>query len=182
MGASLVASTVLGVLAAMAPRAAETPAAREQARLCESTVGEDSLAACRRAIQLGLGPARLVPVRQIVARRLAALERWEELAEHFREDVALRPDDAEARLKLGSTLLFGLGRPTEAEAAFAEAVRLAPDSALGHALLALCLGAGRPAEAAAEFEIAGRLDEHLFDDRPAMVAAQDAARRGEAWP
>jgi tetratricopeptide (TPR) repeat protein len=97
--------------------------------------------------------------------------------------VALRPEDADAHLKLGSALFFGLGRPAEALASFAESVRLAPDSALGHGLLALALGAAeRPAEALAEFEIALRLDERLFDQRPAMAAAYEAAQRGEAWP
>ena len=177
----------LGLLALTAlpsPRAAaETAAAREQARLCEITTGDVSLAACRRAIELGLGPARIAPVRQVLARRLAALARWDELAEHFRGDLAQRPDDAEAHLKLGSALFFGLGRPAEAAAAFGESVRLAPDSALGHALLGLALGANaRATEAAAEFEIALRLDERLFDQRPAMASAFDAAQRGEVWP
>jgi tetratricopeptide (TPR) repeat protein len=174
---------LVGAANAAVPPASETAAAREQARLCEITTGESSLAACRRAIEMGLGPARLWPVRQIVARRLAALEMWEELAEHFRGDVALRPGDTEAYLKLGSVLLFGLGRLSEAEAALSESIRLAPDVALGHALLALALGAsGRSSEAAAEFDIARHLDDHIFDHRPAMAAAYEAAQGGEPWP
>ena len=183
MTAPVLVLAILGAATVAVPPAPETAAAREQARLCEITIGEGSLAACRRAIEMGLGPARLVPVRQIVARRLAALEKWTELAEHFREDVALRPGDAEAHLKLGSALLFGLGRPAEAEAAFSESIRLAPDVALAHAFLALALGAsGRSADAAAEFGIALRLDEHVFDHRPAMALAHEAAERGEPWP
>lgn len=171
------------VLLAVAARAPETAAAREQARLCEKLNGEESLAACHRAIDLGLGPERLGPVRQIVARRLAALDRWEELVEHFRGDVAMHPLDAEMRQKLGSTLLFALGRPQEAVVELAEAVRLAPDSALARALLALAQGvSGGLKDAADGFEAALRLDEHLLDHRPAMGAAYEAARRGEAWP
>ena len=168
---------------AVAARPQEGAAAREQARLCEKFTGEESLAACHRAIELGLGPERLGPVRQIVARRLASLERWEELAEHFRLDAALQPLDPEARLRLGSTLLFALGRPAEAMGELAEAVRLAPDSAVARAFLALAQGAsGRLKDAADGFEAALRLDEHLLDHRPAMRAAFEAARRGEPWP
>lgn len=183
MAAPVLALALLGAVAVAVPPASETAAAREQARLCEITTGEGSLAACRRAIDMGLSPSRLVPVRQIVARRLAALEKWGELTEHFREDVALRPGDSEAHLKLGSALLFALGRSAEAEAAFSESIRLAPDVALAHAFLALALGAsGRSAEADAEFDIALRLDERLLEYRPAMALAREAAERGEPWP
>jgi tetratricopeptide (TPR) repeat protein len=170
-------------LLALVTRSPESPAAREQARLCEKLTGEESLFACRRAIFLGLSPERLGPVRQILARRLASLERWDELAEHFRRDVALSPLDAEARLRLGSTLLFALGRSHDAVAELAEAVRLAPGVALHRGVLAQAQAAsGRLKEAVDDFEAALRLDEHLLDDRPAMRAAFEAARRGEGWP
>jgi tetratricopeptide (TPR) repeat protein len=163
--------------------AVETAASREQARLCERLAGEESLAACQRAIDLGLGPTRLGPVRQIMARRLAALERWVELAEHFRVDVGLHPQDSETRLRLGSTLLYALDRPDDAIVELAEAVSFAPDSALARGTLAVALAArGRAKDAAAEFEAAVRLDEHLLDHRPAMREAFAAARRGESWP
>jgi tetratricopeptide (TPR) repeat protein len=172
------------VLLAAAVRPAETAAAREQARLCEKLTGEESLEACRRAIQLGLGPARLRPVRQIVARRLAALERWDELAGHFRDDVAQDPEDGEARLRLGSTLLFALSRSDDSIVELSEAVRLAPDSAIARSTLAVALAAagGRAQEAQAEFLAALRLDDHLLDHRPATSAAFEATRRGETWP
>jgi tetratricopeptide (TPR) repeat protein len=167
----------------VASRPAETAAAREQARLCERLAGEESLTACQRAIALGLGPERLEPARQIVARRLATLERWDELAAHFRADVDLHPTDGDVRVRLGSTLLFALGQPDEAAVELAEAVRLAPGSAVARGLLALALAArGRAKDAADEFEAALRLDEHLLDNRPAMRAAYEAAGRGEAWP
>ncbi len=176
-------SALAFVLVAVALRPVETPAAREQARVCERLTGEESLAACRRATSLGLRPERLGPVRQIIARRFASLERWADLAEHLRGDLALHPEDPVARLRLGSALLFGLGRPAEALAELAEAVRLAPDSAIARGVLAVAQGeSGRPQEAALEFEAALQLDEHLLDHRPAMRAAYEAARRGEAWP
>jgi tetratricopeptide (TPR) repeat protein len=178
-----VTSALLFVLALVAARTPEAPAAREQARLCEKLTGQESLAACRRATTLGLGPERLWPVRQIVARRLASLERWADLAEHLRGDVALRPEDAMVRLRLGSALLFALGRPADALVELAEAVRLAPDSATARGVLAVAQGqSGRPQEAALEFEAALRMDEHLLDHRPAMRAAYEAARIGQAWP
>lgn len=178
----MTSALALALVAALAA-SPETAASREQARLCEKLTGEESLAACRRAIELGLSPERLGPVRQIVARRLASLERWAELADHFRADVALRPLDPEARLRLGSTLLFAVGEPAEAEEELAEAVRLEPGSAVARGLLALALGArGRLKEAADEFEAATGLDEHLLDHRPGMRASAEAARRGEAWP
>ena len=68
---------------AVAAQPKETAAAREQARLCEKLAGAESLAACQRAIALGLGPERLGPVRQLVARRLASLQRWEEPCRAF---------------------------------------------------------------------------------------------------
>jgi len=178
-----VTSALVFVLAAVAARPVETGAAREQARACERLTGEESLAACRRAIELGLRSERLPPVRQIIARRLASLERWADLAEHLRGDVALHPGDASARLRLGSTLLFGLGLSDEALVELGEAVRLAPDSATARGLLAVAQGAsGRPEAAAVEFAAALRLDEHLLDHRPAMQAAYEAARIGQTWP
>ena len=176
-------SALVFVLAAAEARPLETPAAREQARVCERLTGEESLAACRRATNLGLSPERLGSVRQIVARRLAALERWEELEAHFRGDLALNPQDAEARLRLGSVLLFALSRPAEAVGELSEAVRLAPDSALARGTLAVALSASaRPQEAADAFAAALRADEHLLDHRPAMREAYEAVRLGEAWP
>jgi tetratricopeptide (TPR) repeat protein len=170
-------------LFALAAPTSEPPAAREQARICEKLTGEESLFACRRAIDLGLSPERLWPVRQIVARRLVSLERWNDLAEHFRRDVAIHPSDPEARLRLGSTLLFALGRHDDAVPELAEAARLAPEAALPRGLLALAHAAsGRLKEAVDHFEEALRLDEDLLDHRPGMRAAFEAARRGQAWP
>ena len=125
------------MLLAAPARPTEGPAAREQARLCESRPAEEGLAACRRAIEMGLGPQRLEAVRELMARRLASLERWEELVEHFREEVALHPERAEAQRRLGSALLFAVDRPEEALGPLREAARLGTDGPEAQVLLGI---------------------------------------------
>jgi tetratricopeptide (TPR) repeat protein len=176
------ALVTLLALGAAEARAQELTA-DEQARLCEERSGEEGLAACRSAIALGLGRERAAAVRQLLALRLASLERWEELAAAYREAVRLDPNDAEANWRFGSTLLFALGRPEEALFPLQEAVRLAPAEspprlALGAALNAL----GRYAEAVAAFEEALRLDPAALDDHPGSRAVYEASQRGERWP
>ncbi|HUL78902.1 MAG TPA: tetratricopeptide repeat protein [Vicinamibacteria bacterium] len=161
----------------------ETPAAREQARLCERLGAEEGLAACRSALALGIGPERRGPVREMLAKRLVALERWEELADLLRENVQLEPQSAAAWERLGLVLLFALDQPAEAIGALEEATRLAPADASVRLGLGLALQAGRrPKEAVAAIEEALRLDPAALDGRPAARALLDAARRGEAWP
>jgi tetratricopeptide (TPR) repeat protein len=180
-----VAGALVTLLAIGSPgaRAEEPTTAGEQARLCEERNGEEGLAACRSAIALGLGRERAAAVRQLLALRLASLERWDELAEVYREAVRLEPDDPAAHWRLGSTLLFALGKPGEALVPLQEAVRLAPAEpqprlALGAALNAL----GRHAEAVAAFEEALRLDPAALDDHPGSRAVYEASQRGERWP
>ena len=167
----------------VAPPPAETPAAREQARLCEELPGDPGLAACRRALALGLKAARVSPVRELVARHLVSAERWEELDAHLAEDARLYPESAAFPYRLGSNRLFALGRAEDALAPLREAVRLDPGKAEYRAVHALALSAlGRPEEAAGEFEEALRLDPDVLSGRPAARAVLEAARRGEAWP
>ncbi len=175
---------ILPLLALLAaPATVETPAAREQARLCELLPGEPGLVACRRALALGLSPARTGPVRELVARHLVSQERWEELDAHLAEDVRLQPENAVFQNRLGSNLLFALGRVEESLVPLREAVRLDPEKAEYRAVLALALVAvGRPGDASAEFEEALRLDSDVLSARPAARAALEAARRGETWP
>jgi Flp pilus assembly protein TadD len=169
--------------AAAASRPAEGPAAREQARRCEELSGEEGLAACRQAIALGLAPARLDAVRELLARRLVSLERWEELVEHFREGVVLHPDRAEAYYRLGWALLFAVDRPEEAIVPLREAARLAPRDAEARLALGIALSAlGREAEANAAFDEALKLDPGLLERRPAARAVVEAARKAEGWP
>jgi tetratricopeptide (TPR) repeat protein len=169
--------------APLAPPRGETPAAREQARLCEIENGETGLAACRAALALGIGPERRGAVRDLIAKHLVALERWGELAAFLREEVRLSPDDPATWQRLGTVLLLAQDAVPEALAALEEAARLAPKSGPIHLALALALqAAGRPSEAAGVFEEAERMDPNVFDGRPASRAAFEAARRGERWP
>ncbi len=162
---------------------AETPAAREQARLCERRNREEGVAACRAALAMGIGPERRGPVREMLAKHLVVLERWDELAELLRESVRLDPTRAHAWQRLGETLLFALDEPAEATGALEEAERLAPGDASVRVGLALALhAAGRAKEAAAAFEAALRIDPAVLDSRPAARAAMEAAGRGEPWP
>jgi tetratricopeptide (TPR) repeat protein len=177
----------LGLSAALllptAALAGETAAAREQARLCERLSGEEAVAACRSALALGIGPARRGPVRELLARQLVALERWDEFAELFRDAVRQDPADAVAWQRLGAALLFALDAPAEALGALQEAVRLAPRDTAARVSLGLALAAnGRPPEAAAALEEALRLDASALDGRPAARAVLEAARQGRAWP
>jgi tetratricopeptide (TPR) repeat protein len=165
------------------PPPEETLEAREQARLCERLDEEEGVAACRAALALGLGPERRGPVREILARHLVDLERWSELAEHYREDVRSTPEDAEPWRRLGSILLFALNQRVEAQSAFEEAARLDPNDAPTLCLLGIALHSlGRFVEATEAFDQALRLDPRVLDNRPAARRVRDAARRGEPWP
>ncbi len=165
------------------PLPEETPEAREQARLCERLDEDDGIEACRAALALGLGPERRGPVREVLARHLVDAERWSEVAAHYREDVRRAPEDAEAWVRLGTTVFFALNEQAEALAAFEEAVRLDPADAATRCLLAIALHSlGRHQEATEAFEEAVRLDPTVLDSRPAARAVREAARRGEPWP
>jgi tetratricopeptide (TPR) repeat protein len=165
------------------PPSGESPAAREQARQCERLDGEEAVAACRQALVLGIAPPRRAAIRQLLSQRLAALERWEELAAVLRESVQLDPGDAGAWDRLGVALLYGLGRPGDAVPALGTAVRLAPADAATRVDLAVALAAaGRLAEALAAFEEAVRQEPGVLESRPAARAVLDAAREGRRWP
>ncbi len=184
---ALAAGTASRASAADAPRRpparAESTAGREQARLCERLSGMESVEACRSAFALGLPPARRAAIRALLARRRAALERWDELAELYREDVRLDPDDAAAWERLGTTLLYALGLPAEAIGALEQAVRLSPDDAVTRVTLAVALAtAHRLPEATAAFEAALQVDSHVLDGRPAARDLYEAARQGRPWP
>jgi tetratricopeptide (TPR) repeat protein len=183
LAVALATSTAAGAERATPAARGETPAAREQARLCERKNREEGVAACRAALALGIGPERRGPVREKLAKHLVALEKWEELAELLREGVHLDPTSAVAWQRLGLTLLFALDEPGEAEGALEEAVRLSPRDAPVRVGLALALqAAGRAQEAAAAFEEALRIDPAVLDGRPAARAAMEAAGRAEPWP
>jgi tetratricopeptide (TPR) repeat protein len=184
-GTKAAAIAVTLALASVGAAAAEpeTAAAREQARLCERQNGEQGANACRKALALGIGPERRGPVRELLARHLVTLERWDELAGLFREDVRESPESAAAWQRLGLTLLFALDEPAEALAALEEAVRFAPTNAVARLGLGLAAySAGHRQEARAALEEALRLDPNVLDARPAARAVLEAIRRGEPWP
>jgi tetratricopeptide (TPR) repeat protein len=179
------ASHVAAATEPPAPRSAahETAQAREQARLCERLHGEEGVAACRAALALGIAPARRSALRQKLASRLVVLEKWDELAELYREDVQLEPKNAEAWERLGRALLFTLDRRADAVAALEQAVRLAPSDAETRLTFGLALAtAGRYTEAVAALHEALRLDPDVLAGRPAARAVLEAAERGQPWP
>ena len=150
---------------------------------CTSRVREEGVAACRRALALGPAPERASTAYSMLSLHLAVLERWDEAVVAYREVVRLRPEDAEARWRLGDALFFGLGQADEAESVLREAAALDASSSDIHASLAAVLNAqGRHEEAVAEMEEARRLDPRLFDTRPASHEVYRAAREGRRWP
>lgn len=181
LGLALALAASTQALAQGPSQGPESAAAREQARLCERLNLAAGAEACREALALGIRPARRAAVRQQLARHLVALEDWEALAAHLREDVSLEPQSALGWQRLGLTLLFALHETQEALGALQEAVRLAPADAEARIGLAQALAA-RPVEAAAAFEAALRLDPRVLDGRPAARAAFEAARGGASWP
>jgi tetratricopeptide (TPR) repeat protein len=80
------------------------------------------------------------------------LGRTEEVIDHYREALRLKPTYAEAHSNLASTLL-GLGRSEEAIDHYREALRLNPAYAAAHHNLASCLvGLGRIPEAIEHYQ------------------------------
>ena len=183
---ALSAALVIDLSAAAAARAASTRdsgAAALPARQCAFLPREAGIAACRAALALGLSPRRAGVVRDVLAAKLAALERWEEVVAVYREAAAEPDAAAEAYVRLGSALLHGVGRPEEALPWLREAARLAPADpepwgVLGAALAAL----GRGAEAVDAFDQAVSRDPSWLDRHPASQAIAEAARKGKAWP
>lgn len=183
MSALLVGIVLLSAPATAERPSAETPAAREQARLCEELTGDESIAACHNALALGLGPKRAASVHQLLASRLASRDRWEELAQHYQNIVRLHPKDGEAQLRLGAALLLAVDRAEEALGPLREVARLEPDEPRAHLLQGVALNAlGRHDEAVAAFQEALRLDPTALELRPAARAAFEASQRQERWP
>ena len=153
------------------------------ARLCWDTPREAGIAACRQALALGQPAAREAVVRQALARKLAALDRWAEVVALYRDAAGRRPLDPDVQLQLGRALLHTGGAPAEAEAALRESLRLRP----GHADALVELGTvlsvrGRYADAVAAFEEALAVAPDVLRLRPAASSVLAAARRGEPWP
>ena len=163
----------------------EPAAALGEARRCEEEEGDEDagLASCREALRLGLREPQRTAVRQLLARRLAERERFDELVDLYLEDTHEHPSESEAWRRLGAARLFLRADPAGALPALEEAVKLRSEDAPTHVLLGLCLNTlSRHREAVAAFEEALRLDPEALELRPATRAVFDAARRGEPWP
>jgi Flp pilus assembly protein TadD len=185
--ASRAVTVVVVVFATAAPSSAgparESSAALQPARQCVDLPKDAGIAACRAALALGLSPQRAAVVRDVLASKLAALGRWEEVVAVYRDAAREPAADAQVYMRLGSALVHGMGRPEEALPWLREAAGLAPADpepwgTLGAALAAL----GRNAEAAAAFDEAVSRDSSWLDSHPASQAIAEAARKGEAWP
>ena len=157
--------------------------ARLTLRACAAAVREESVRLCRQALELRLSPRRAAVAQRLLGRSLADLARWDEAVAAYREALRLEPTDAEAGFQLGLALLYGQGRPAEAEPFLREAVRSCPDQATSRVELAVALNAlEQHAEAAAEFQQALALDDHALDSRPAAQATYLASLRAARWP
>ena len=168
------------VLAALAGEAAPSP---EPAGQCLELPGEAGVLACREALGQALSKHRAAALRGILASKLAALGRWEEVVAVHRETVRLDPASADGYLRLAAALIHGVGHPEDALPILREAARLDPSDAdpwgaQGTALAAL----GRAGEAAEAFAEAARRDPTWLERHPASQAASEAASRGQAWP
>jgi tetratricopeptide (TPR) repeat protein len=186
----VVLSVTLAVVAAPPVLAAtrarvpvETAAALELSRQCLGQPGEAGIETCRRALGIGLARGREALIRQTLTARLAGLKRWEEVVALHLDAVRLDPQDPVAHRRLGSALLYLVGRPAEAAVALRESVRLDPASAEAQGTLGVALAAmGQPQDAVAALEEAVRLDPEYLDRRPASRQVLDAAQRGQTWP
>jgi tetratricopeptide (TPR) repeat protein len=173
---------VVAALPAPATRGADSLEARRQAHLCSTLQKEPAIAACRRALDLGLSRERAAAAYLLLALNLSTLDRWPEVADAYRERVRLLPEDAETHWRLGDALLFGLSQPKDALIHLREAVRLKPDLAGAHGSLGVALASsGAYVEAVGAFDEAVRLDSQYFTNRPAAKQVYEAARKGERW-
>ena len=179
---------VLAVALATAPRGRAAPLrdsleARLALRECVAALRTAAVTTCSRALELGLTGERAALAQRLRGRALAVLERWDEALQAYLEVLRIAPQDADAALAAGTALLYGLGRPLDAEEYLRQALSARPDDAVFHVHLATALNAaGRHAEALDEFKTALELDVTVLDDRPAAQAAHLASLRQAFWP
>lgn len=173
---------VLALIAAIA--GAQVPEGVSPSRGCLSSKTKGVVVKCRQALQDDtLSTNRRVTLLRVMALRLASESRWLEVAAAYSELIATTPEDASAHRALGEVLLRGLGRADDALAAFRQSVRLDPDDAEAHGLMAAALNAvGRPADAVRAYEDALRIDPGYLAARPASRKSFDASEQGLKWP
>ena len=165
------------------PRASQGSEADTATTACLARSDAAAVDACRKALTPVRAPERREVLTEVLAKKLATLERWEEASGAFADVVRMRPRDAEAKLGLAAAWLYGMGRAEDALAPLADAADLLPDDPRpwierGIALAAL----GRLAEAVAAFEEALRRDPSCLEARPAAAEVLEAARHGKTWP
>ena len=114
------------------PVAVDSPGGLEKARVCGIEEGERGLAACGRALALGLTWPRAAEVHYEAGRILMALGRYTEAARHFEAARRLLPDDVDQSVGHAEALGI-LGRHEEALAVLRDALRFAPFSDAVHA-------------------------------------------------
>ena len=173
---------VLALLAVAAT--AQVPEAASPTRGCLASRTKTVLIECREALQDDtISTNRRATLLRVMALRLAAENRWLEVAHTYSELIATEPDDARAHCDLGEVLLHGLGRPEDALAALRESLRLDPDAAETYGLVAATLNAlGRPVDALRAYEDALRIDPGYLTARPASRKSFDASAQGLKWP
>lgn len=158
-------------------------AARLRYRACAAAHRDAGVALCRAALAAGLSDERAARAQLLLARDLVALERWEEALVAYVEALRLRPGDSDAARRVGTTLLYGLDRPGDAEPYLRQALALRPEDAGTHADLGLALNAlGRHEEALGEFRAALEDDPLALDERPAAAQAYAASAHARVWP
>ena len=173
---------VLALLAALV--AAQVPEAPSPTRGCLSSRTKGVVVECRQALEDdALSTNRRATLLRVMALRLASENRWREVADTYGELISVAPEDARPHRDLGEVLLRGLGRPEDALAALRESLRLDPDDAETHGLMAATLNTlGRPGDAMRAYEDALRIDPGYFAARPAARKSFDASEQGLKWP
>ena len=180
----LIALAVMPSGAQAAERPAEaSPAAQAALRSCLALDGAPGVDACRRALAVPAPAARLASLTELLAGKLGDLRQWSEAAAAYGDLIAMRPQDAEARVALGEVLLYGLGRAADAAPVLREALDRDPELTQAWGDLGVAFNTlGRHEEAVAAFEEALKRDPAFLEPRPAAKEALDASRRHESWP
>jgi serine/threonine-protein kinase len=130
------------------------PLVSEAALLAEFGRLDEAASVCRKVIQI---KADSFEAHHELAKALSKQEKWVEAAAACRAGLQIRPD-VRVQHVLGY-VLGRLGKFAEAEAAYREAIRLAPkEPALHHGFADIRRQQGKFAEAEAEYREAGRLD------------------------
>ena len=133
-------------------------------RICEESLGEKSVGACRDAIAIGLSPPRAARAYLVLgSRMLFELGRCGEAEVAYREAIQLAPEDTLPRFRLAQAV-FCLGRYEDSIQAHREVIRLdRKDHAAHYALGKLLFDQGRYSEALELYRDTARVDPQAPD-------------------